>query len=113
MPGLSLGSHVAPPRHGDEPHYHMTLSDAFMMKGNPTRFREGAAAWRNGQQWAQQQRDAFIQRANNIDNRRSAALQQASAGASNGKGEEDTATGVRPSTETVGGKGTALEKSAG
>ncbi|KAK3642096.1 hypothetical protein LTR56_010967 [Elasticomyces elasticus] len=101
---------VAPPRHGDEPHYHMTRIKTFAVKDLSSDFREGAAAWRNGQLWAQQQRDAFIQRANDVDNRRSAALQQASAGASNEKGDEDTAADVHPSTETVDGEGVALER---
>lgn len=49
---------------GISPEYHMTQVRAFALTSNPDTFRQGAAAFRNARDWAQEQRDAFITAAN-------------------------------------------------
>jgi hypothetical protein len=49
---------------GISPEYHMTQVRAFALTGNINTFREGATAFRNAKDWAQEQRDAFITAAN-------------------------------------------------
>lgn len=49
---------------GGPPGYAMTQLEAFAMTGNQESFQRGVAAYRNGQNWAKQQRDAIIKQAN-------------------------------------------------
>lgn len=49
---------------GSRPEYHMTQLNSWSMTGNPETFREGARAFRNGRDWAKEQRDNAITRAN-------------------------------------------------
>ncbi|KAI9821334.1 MAG: hypothetical protein M1826_000705 [Phylliscum demangeonii] len=51
---------------GDEsrPEYHMTLLGAFVVTRDVASFRRGATAFRNARDWAQEQRDTAIRRAN-------------------------------------------------
>ena len=44
--------------------YRMTTLDSFCMIGNPKTFREGACAFRNARDWAQETRDELITQAN-------------------------------------------------
>jgi hypothetical protein len=58
-------SHVAPPSTaGDRPEYHMHQLKGWYMTGDPDTFRQGARAYRNARDWAEQQRDEAIMRAN-------------------------------------------------
>ena len=58
-------SHVAPPSSPEgRPRYYMTHLDFFAMAGTPEKFREGLRAYRNGWDWAKEQRDELIERAN-------------------------------------------------
>lgn len=53
-----------PARPGDDPQYHTTQMTAFAMTADANTFRRGAAAFRNARDWAKEQRDEFIARAN-------------------------------------------------
>lgn len=44
--------------------YHMTQIDGWNLTGNPNTCRQGLTHFRNGRDWAQEQRDAFISAAN-------------------------------------------------
>ena len=44
--------------------YHMTQVNAWSLTGNLDNFRQGATAFRNAREWAQEQRDGFISVAN-------------------------------------------------
>ncbi|KAH8590102.1 hypothetical protein B0O99DRAFT_691945 [Bisporella sp. PMI_857] len=44
--------------------YHMTQVNGWVLTGNPASFRQGAAAFRNARDWAQEQRDSFISATN-------------------------------------------------
>ncbi|KAF2872951.1 hypothetical protein BDV95DRAFT_627773 [Massariosphaeria phaeospora] len=59
-------SHVAPPRSssGSNPEYHMSQINTWGMTGNANTFRQGARAYRNLRDWAKEQRDEAITRAN-------------------------------------------------
>lgn len=58
-------SHVAQPKNpGGRPEYHMTQINTWGMTGNADTFRQGARAYRNARDWAKQQRDEVIERAN-------------------------------------------------
>ncbi|KAI9675677.1 MAG: hypothetical protein M1817_001044 [Caeruleum heppii] len=58
-------SHPAQPaRPGDPPEYHMTQLKGWAMTSDPETFRKGAAAYRNARDWAKEQRDQAIRRAN-------------------------------------------------
>lgn len=47
-----------------EPQYFMTQLDTYAMTGNINNFRSGAAAYRNGRDWAQRERARLIDNAN-------------------------------------------------
>lgn len=51
---------------GNLPEYHMTSVDGFTLIGNPDACRRGLTAFRNGRDWAQEQRDRFISAANEM-----------------------------------------------
>jgi len=53
-----------PARPGGDPLYHTTQMTAFAMTADASTFRRGAAAFRNARDWAKEQRDEFIARAN-------------------------------------------------
>ncbi|KAF9769956.1 hypothetical protein IL306_012536, partial [Fusarium sp. DS 682] len=58
-------SHPIPPSAPDaEPGYVMTQLNSWSLTGNAEAFRQGAAAYRNGRDWAKQQRDRAIAQAN-------------------------------------------------
>ena len=58
-------THVAQPKDpGGRPEYHMTQINSWAMTGNADTFRQGARAYRNARDWAKQQRDEAINRAN-------------------------------------------------
>ncbi|KAF2763027.1 hypothetical protein EJ05DRAFT_481878 [Pseudovirgaria hyperparasitica] len=58
-------SHVAQPRSpGGRPEYNMHLLKAWAMDGAPETFRQGATAYRNARDWAEEQRDEAIRQAN-------------------------------------------------
>jgi hypothetical protein len=73
---------------GGQPEYHMTQLRSFASGDTANRFREGAAAFRNGRDWAKEQRDRFIAEANETAQRRSA--------------ESTTVENSRTSLSTVG-----------
>ena len=65
-------THPGPPGSGSsEPQYYMTQLGAYAMTHSLDTFREGAGAYRNGREWAQQQRDDFIAKANAMARRQS------------------------------------------
>lgn len=49
---------------GSRPEYHMHQLNAWCMTGNIETFRQGATYYRNGRDWAKEQRDKAIRRAN-------------------------------------------------
>ena len=49
---------------GAQPGFVTTQLNSWSMTGNPDVFREGAAAYRNGRDWAKQQRNELIKRVN-------------------------------------------------
>ena len=49
---------------GGQPEYHMTQLKGYAITGDVETFRKGAAAFRNGRDWAKEQRDRFIADAN-------------------------------------------------
>jgi hypothetical protein len=55
---------VAPSTVNAAPQYVMTLVKAWVLTSDVDAFREGVAAFRNGRDWAMQQRDEAIRRAN-------------------------------------------------
>ena len=55
-------THLTRGEHG--PEYHMTQVGAWALAGDPDSFREGATAFRNARDWAQDKRDAFFSAAN-------------------------------------------------
>jgi len=58
-------SHVAPPPSaGGRPEYHMHQLKGWSLTGDLEAFRQGAGAYRNARDWAEQQRDEAIMRAN-------------------------------------------------
>jgi hypothetical protein len=58
-------SHVVPPPStGGRPEYHMHQLKGWSITGDPETFRQGARAYRNARDWAEQQRDEAIVRAN-------------------------------------------------
>ena len=57
---------------GGQPGYHMTQLRSVALGDTADRFREGARAYRNGRDWAKEQRDQFIAAANEMAQRRSA-----------------------------------------
>jgi len=66
-------THPAEPKvPGGQPEYHMTQLNTYSLGGAVDHFREGAAAFRNGRDWAKEQRDRFIADANGTAQRRSA-----------------------------------------
>ncbi|MCJ1448908.1 MAG: hypothetical protein MMC23_009427 [Stictis urceolatum] len=58
-------SHVVVNNEGS-PEYHMSQLNAWSMTGNAKAFREGATAFRNARDWAQEQRDELIEGANEM-----------------------------------------------
>jgi hypothetical protein len=66
-------SHLAQPNGpGSRPEYYMTQINTWGMTGNEKTFRQGATAFRNARDWAKEQRDEAIRRANErADDRRS------------------------------------------
>jgi hypothetical protein len=57
-------SHPSKSDTSDQPEYYMTQLRSFSMTDNPDTFREGATWYRNGRDWAKEQRDDAIRRAN-------------------------------------------------
>ncbi|KAL9127755.1 MAG: hypothetical protein Q9175_007672 [Cornicularia normoerica] len=58
-------SHPSPPTNpGSRPEYHMRQLNGWVMTGHIETFRQGATYYRNGRDWAKQQRDEAIRRAN-------------------------------------------------
>ena len=57
-------SHPAQPGPGGGPEYFTTQLNSWSITGNSRTFREGAAAYRNARDWAKEQRDQAIERAN-------------------------------------------------
>ena len=55
---------VAPSTVNAAPQYVMTLVKAWVLTSDVDAFREGVAAFRNGRDWAMQQRDKAIRQAN-------------------------------------------------
>ena len=53
-----------PAQPGGDPQYHTTQINGFHMTGNRNTFLEGATWFRNARDWAKEQRDEFIARAN-------------------------------------------------
>ena len=57
--------HAIPPANpGARPEYVMTLIRAYALTGNYDTYRQGVAAYRNGRDWAKQQRDEAIEQVN-------------------------------------------------
>jgi len=60
-------THIVPPSEpGNPPAYYRHQINAWAMTSNPAAFRDGATWYRNGRDWAKEQRDAVIIRANEI-----------------------------------------------
>ena len=57
-------THVTPSGPGGSPEYHMGQIDTWGLTGNPDTCRRGLTAFRNGRDWAQDQRNRFILAAN-------------------------------------------------
>lgn len=58
-------THITPPTGANKsPEYHMTLLGAWALIGSREQFKQGAAAFRNGRDWAKERRDGFISIAN-------------------------------------------------
>jgi hypothetical protein len=55
---------IEPSIPGKQPGFVMTQLDAFILTNDRDSFRQGAAAYRNGRDWAKQQRDQAIAQAN-------------------------------------------------
>jgi len=69
---MMYATHPAEPKvPGGQPQYHMTQLKGYAMTGDVETFRKGAAAFRNGRDWAKEQRDRFIADANGTAQRRS------------------------------------------
>ncbi|PNY22489.1 Uncharacterized protein TCAP_07104, partial [Tolypocladium capitatum] len=67
-------SHPIPPSApGEQPGFAMTPVNSWSVTGNYEAFRQGAAAYRNGRDWARQQRDRAIEQANERASRDDAA----------------------------------------
>lgn len=67
-----------PPRdRRGKPEHHMTQLRSFAMTDTPDSFRQGAAAYRNGRDWARDQRESFIADANDVARRPSTELRTA------------------------------------
>ena len=58
-----------PPTPGARPEYHMNQIRSFSMTDTPETWRQGATAYRNSIDWAKEQRDDAIRRANDVVNR--------------------------------------------
>ena len=56
---------TAPTAPGGRPNYHVYQVTSFAMTDTPESFRKGATAYRNGQNWAEEQRNAAIERVRN------------------------------------------------
>lgn len=58
-------THITPPKDSDgRPEYIMSSLGSYSMTNNMRTFREGASAYRNLRDWAKEQRDSFIDAAN-------------------------------------------------
>jgi len=57
-----------PTSRGGRPEYYMTQLNTWGMTGNRETFRQGATAYRNARDWAKEQRDKVIKRANDRAN---------------------------------------------
>lgn len=57
-------THLTKPEGQDRPEYIMHLIDVWAMVGNSTNFRQGATAYRNSLDWAEEKRNGFIRLAN-------------------------------------------------
>ena len=53
-----------PANEGGRPEYYMDQIGGWSMNGNADAFRQGAAAYRNGREWAKEKREEFIRAAN-------------------------------------------------
>jgi len=94
--------HPAPPAQpGGNLQYHMTQLDSYAMTGNLNSFQHSAAAYRNGQEWSQQQRNSLTAQANAVARRRSTETR--SLNKASGDGNDDDASDESdgpPSSET-------------
>lgn len=90
-------SHLAQPNGpGSRLEYYMHQINAWSMTGNPETFRAGATAYRNARDWAKEQRDEAIRRANERAGKNQAdtlavgaSFRQASSFASEATSEEN------------------------
>lgn len=57
-------THPTQGEYGISPEYHMSQVKAWALTGDPDTFRQGATAFRNARDWAQEQRDTLITAAN-------------------------------------------------
>lgn len=65
-------THITSPTGANKsPEYHMTLLGAWALIGSREHFQQGAAAFRNGRDWAKERRDEFISIANKKNGRSS------------------------------------------
>lgn len=82
-------THITPPAGpGQPPEYHMSQINTWGLTGNADTFRQGAAAFRNGRDWAKEKRDQFISAAN--ERARSMNADQSTLESSNYKAVSDT-----------------------
>jgi hypothetical protein len=76
-------NHVTKPNNsGNRPGYYMHRLGGWSMRGDPETFRRGAAAYRNGKEWAEEQRDEAIRQANERANPMEAVAPAGDAGVS-------------------------------
>lgn len=96
-------SHPTPPTSpGRQPEYHMHLLRDFSMADTAETFRQGATHYRNGRDWAKEQRDDAIRRANrrvNGDDPGPPAIDVSVTEAS-GRTQEVTSDGTQTTTVT-------------
>ncbi|RCI11367.1 hypothetical protein L249_7663 [Ophiocordyceps polyrhachis-furcata BCC 54312] len=73
---------IPPPKVGERPGFAMTQINTWCLTGSPGAFRQGAAAYRNGRDWAERQRDDAIRQANGTTEADAASLSDDSASSS-------------------------------
>jgi hypothetical protein len=87
---------------GVSPEYHMSQVRAWVLTSDPDTFRQGATAFRNARDWAQEQRDALITAANerarstNPESTRTARMTYSDWLAALDKGQELPASNQNP-----------------
>lgn len=93
-------THPGPPAQaGGHPQYYTTQLDSYAMTGNVIAFRAGAAAYRNGQAWSQQQRNRLIAEANHAAHQQSTETRSVSEMVDEDDGLSDGSNGL-PDSET-------------